>query len=75
MKCQRRQYKLYKSKQQYYSITPERIDRLESIGFKWELLGGNKEQQQQQQSKKATSSAVIWKLPVRPIQEGLDLVI
>jgi hypothetical protein len=41
IKCQRRQYKLY-SEGKANTMTPERLDGLESIGFEWELRRSSK---------------------------------
>ncbi|KAL3916799.1 MAG: hypothetical protein SGILL_005016 [Bacillariaceae sp.] len=48
IKRQRRQYKKYTAKQAS-SMTPERIARLEAIGFVWDCRKQNKQQQQREQ--------------------------
>jgi Helicase associated domain len=44
VKCQRRQYKLYLEGQPS-NITPRRIERLEELGFEWELRPSKKRKQ------------------------------
>lgn len=54
VKCQRRQYKLFYDGKPS-NITPDRISRLEQLGFEWELRSSHK--------RKPSSSSVLPKTP------------